>query len=132
MPASPGAATILVADDDEKIREVLRTHLESLGFHVLEARDGEEALEVAHRAHPQLVILDINMPKKNGWEVASLLRQGSETREIKLLVLSGIGESVLQSSMGVFGADMALDKPFELEELEEALTELLKSGTSTP
>jgi DNA-binding response OmpR family regulator len=76
---------------------------------------------------PALIVLDITMPKLNGWEVARRLRGESATAGIKLLMLSGIGEEVLGAGLPVLGGDIGLDKPFELEELEEALAQLLKS-----
>lgn len=74
---------------------------------------------------PSLIILDITMPKMNGWEVARRLRSATATANIKLLMLSGIGGEVLGAGLPVLGGDVGLDKPFELEELEEALDLLL-------
>jgi CheY-like chemotaxis protein len=117
--------SILIADDEDALRDVLCLHLEGLGYKVHQACDGAEALEMARLIHPALIILDITMPKLNGWEVARRLRSDSETADIKLLMLSGIGGEVLGAGLPVLGGDLGLDKPFELEELEEALAELL-------
>ncbi len=67
------------------------------------------------------------MPRVNGWDVARQLRADPDTAHIKLLMLSGIGAAVLGSTVPVLGGDLALDKPFELEELEAALASLLDS-----
>ena len=118
--------SILVADDDPGLREVLCLHLRDLGYEVHEATNGKEALERAQLLGPRLAILDITMPLMNGWEVAQRLRKNPDTADIKLLILSGIGSDVLSAGMPVFGGDLGLDKPFDLPELEAALTILLK------
>jgi DNA-binding response OmpR family regulator len=121
---------ILVAEDEDTVRNVLCLYLKEQGYEVHEAADGVEALEVAKAVQPRLVILDITMPKMNGWEVARRLRKASDTADIKLLMLSGIGRDVLCAGLPVLGGDMGLDKPFELEELEEAMQTLLASNSS--
>lgn len=127
--AMPSGAKIhvLIADDEKTLRDVLTLHLQSLGYEVDEAEDGVQALEMARRLLPVLVILDITMPRMNGWDVARRLRADPATEHIKLLMLSGIGTAVLGSTVPVLGGDLALDKPFELEELEAALTSLLST-----
>lgn len=118
---------VLIADDEKTLRDVLALHLRSLGYEVAEAEDGAQALEMARKLLPVLVILDITMPRVNGWDVARQLRADPDTAHIKLLMLSGIGAAVLGSTVPVLGGDLALDKPFELEELEAALASLLDS-----
>lgn len=117
--------TLLLADDDAQLREVLRMHLESRGYEVREAADGDEALVEANRLKPHLAILDIVMPGVNGWEVARMLRKNPETEQIRLLMLSGIGEDVLGPNLPILGGDVGLDKPFDLDDLDEALRVLL-------
>jgi CheY-like chemotaxis protein len=123
----PGGSpvSILVADDEELMREVVALQLNTLGYQVIQAKDGEEALAMAREHHPKLVILDIRMPKVNGWEVAQQLRRDPNTADIKILILSGIGCSVLEATMPVLGGDLGLDKPFKPEELEQAVNLLL-------
>jgi two-component system phosphate regulon response regulator PhoB/two-component system alkaline phosphatase synthesis response regulator PhoP len=127
LSAQGQPVSILVADDEDSLRDVICLHLRGLGYEVHEARDGAEALQMAQTLLPALIVLDITMPKLNGWEVARRLRGESATAGIKLLMLSGIGEEVLGAGLPVLGGDIGLDKPFELEELEEALAQLLKS-----
>jgi len=121
----PRAISILFADDDDGLRQVLALHLESRGYRVFTASDGEKALEIAGEERPEIAILDIVMPKLNGWEVARRLRENPETATIRLLMLSGIGEQVLGPNLEILGGDLGLDKPFELDELDEALRRLL-------
>ena len=123
--------SILVADDEDVLREVICLHLRGLGYQVHEAGDGAEALELAQKLLPALIVLDITMPKLNGWEVARRLRAAPETASIKLLMLSGMGGVVLGAGLPVLGGDIGLDKPFELEELEAALKQLLEEPSPT-
>tara|TARA_R110002073_G_scaffold74100_3_gene181145 strand:- start:47642 stop:48088 length:447 start_codon:yes stop_codon:yes gene_type:complete len=117
--------TLLLADDDAQLREALTMHLESRGYDVTEAADGEAALAEATRLIPDIAILDIVMPGANGWDVARSLRKNPETKDIRLLMLSGIGKDVLGPNLPILGGDVGLDKPFELDELDEALRVLL-------
>lgn len=126
-PTGADGLRILVADDLVAIREVVTEHLESLGYQVLQAGDGEMALEMARDESPALIILDVNMPKLNGWEVVRRLRADPETADIKILMVSSLGEDVLSNTLPVLGGDAALDKPFHLEELEAAVRSLLPS-----
>ena len=118
---------VLIADDEKSLRDILARHLRSLGLEVLEAEDGAQALALAREHVPDLVVLDITMPRMNGWDVARNLRADLDTAHIKLLMLSGIGAEVLGSTVPLLGGDLALDKPFDLDELEAALGSLLGS-----
>ena len=69
-----GDATILVVDDEPQIRRVLRATLSGNGYEVTLAKDGQEAIEMAVREHPDLILLDVNMPGMNGLEVCSKIR----------------------------------------------------------
>lgn len=113
--------SVLLADDDDALREVLQMHLESRGYEVHVASDGEQALALATELLPAIAILDIVMPLANGWDVARTLRLAPETKDIRLLMLSGIGEDVLGPNLAILGGDLGLDKPFDLDELDEAL-----------
>lgn len=120
-----GEAMILVVDDEDTLRETVCMHLSDLGYRVHSASDGEMGLAKAQTLIPDLIILDITMPKLNGWEVARRLRRDPSTAEIKILMLSGIGGDVLDAGLPVLGGDLGLDKPFELEDLEHAIGRLL-------
>ncbi len=120
--------TVLLADDDDQLREVLAMHRESRGYTLHLATNGAEALEIAQRELPEIAILDIMMPAMNGWDVARALRSGDETKSIRLLMLSGIGEEVLGPNLAILGGDVGLDKPFDLDDLDEALLVLLREN----
>ncbi|MEZ4399076.1 MAG: response regulator [Kofleriaceae bacterium] len=118
--------TILVVDDDPEIVTMLSARLSSRGYDVATANDGKEALTVAKRRHPALMVLDVMMPGKNGWEVARALKQDPATASIKIIMLTAIGEQVNDLTSPLYGADAHFDKPFDFAELEAAIAALLK------
>ncbi|MDN6100048.1 response regulator transcription factor [Corynebacterium flavescens] len=106
---------ILVVDDDEAVRGSLRRSLKFNGFDVLTASDGEEAVEVVNSENPELLILDVMMPKMDGLEVCRTLRGEGWDRPILILTArDGVAERVAGLDAG---ADDYLPKPFALEEL---------------
>src|SRR5262249_20772547 len=117
---------ILVADDDPEILTLLSLRLKSRGYEVFEAIDGETALEQARGNKPDLVILDVMMPQKNGWEVARELKQDATTKDIGIIILTAIGEKMNEITSPLYGADAYIDKPFEFQELESAIESVLE------
>ena len=117
--------TILVADDDVELLAILVQHLRGRKFKIVEARDGNEALELARKHKPALMILDVMMPKLSGWEVAKRVRDDKELANTGILVLTAIGESLNALTSPLYGADAQLDKPFEFEKIDEKIDELL-------
>ncbi len=106
--------TILLADDDEMIVDALRFQLEREGFGVLTAYDGAEALQLARSKDPDLVLLDVLMPKMHGWEVCKEIRSESM---VPILMLTARGEE-MDRVMGLeLGADDYIVKPFSFREL---------------
>ena len=122
------APRILVVDDTPEILALLETRLKRRGFEVRTAADGEAALESALARPPDLIVLDIMMPKRSGWEVARALRRDPSTKDTKIVVLTAIGEAINQMTSPIYGADAFLDKPFDFAELEQIIDRLL--GTS--
>jgi diguanylate cyclase (GGDEF)-like protein len=108
---------ILIAEDDPHIREVLHMQLELNGFEVLEACDGVEALEVAERARPDVMLLDVMMPRMDGYEALQRLRASYVTRSIPVIMLTAKNarEDMLTGFRG--GANDYIVKPFEKDEL---------------
>jgi two-component system response regulator RegX3 len=106
--------TILLADDDEMIVDVLRYRLETEGYTVIVARDGEEALLLALKANPDLVLLDVMMPRLQGWEVCRELRRSSA---VPILMLTARGEEMDRVLGLELGADDYVVKPFSFREL---------------
>lgn len=104
---------------------MLNLRLGKRGYRVIEASDGESALALARAEQPALVVLDIMMPKMNGWEVARSLRQNADTRDIKIIVLTAIGAQINEMTSPLYGADAHIDKPFQFTDLEAKIDELL-------
>jgi len=128
MSKSAGEApSILVVDDDPEIVTLLTLRLGKRGYKVATAEDGHRALALAKEAPPDLVLLDVMMPGKSGWEVARALKQDPSTRDVKIIMLSAIGEKTNALTAPIYGADAHVDKPFEFDKLEGVISELLSS-----
>jgi DNA-binding response OmpR family regulator len=125
MPDLDGK-TVLCADDDLEILSLVTRHVRSMGATVLEASDGEEALKVAKREKPDLIVLDVMMPGMSGWEVCRAIREDDSLADTGVLMLTGIGERLNEMTSPLYGADDFLDKPFELEDLDAKLGEVLE------
>lgn len=125
---------ILVADDDPEILSLLTLRLKSRGYEVLEAHDGEQALSVARAKKPDLLLLDVMMPQKNGWEVAREIKQDASTRSIGIVMLTAIGEKMNELTSPLYGADAFVDKPFEFDKLEKTIAGVLekRAAGATP
>lgn len=119
--------SILVVDDDPEIVAMLGTRLGKRGYRIATAGDGHAALEVARRELPDVVLLDVMMPGKSGWEVARALKQDPDTHGIKIVMVTAIGAQVNEITSPLYGADAYIDKPFEFERLERVIAELLSS-----
>ena len=118
--------TILVADDDPQILTMLGIRLSKRGYQVLEAADGLQTLEKAREHHPDLVLLDVMMPGKNGWEVAKELRADEELQNVGIVMLTAIGERVNEMTSPLYGADAYVDKPFDFADLEAKIKKVLE------
>ena len=117
-------ASILVVDDDPEIVALLTTPLTHRGYKVSSASDGHRAVELAKRERPALIILDVMMPGKSGWEVAKDLKHDPVTKDIKIVMLSAMGKTN-ELTAAINGADASLDKPFEFDELERIIKSLI-------
>jgi DNA-binding response OmpR family regulator len=122
MPTRP---SVLVVDDDPEIVAMLSARLEKRGYKVLTAPDGNQALAEARRSRPALIVLDVMMPHKTGWEVARALKQDPVTEGIKIVMLTAIGEQMNEMTSPLYGADAHFDKPFDFASLEAKIAELI-------
>lgn len=116
---------VLVADDDPEIRSLLGIRLKKAGYEVLDAGDGDQTLERIREHKPDLVVLDVMMPGKNGWEVAKELRHDDELKDIGIVMLTAIGERINEMTSPLYGADAFVDKPFEFADLERQIREVI-------
>ena len=121
-PSQP-KATILVVDDEAAVRRVLVMRLQLSGYRVICAEDGEEALELFHRETPDLIVLDVMLPKLDGFAVCRRLRAESCVPIIFLSAVDAISERVAGLDLG---ADDYLPKPFSPKELEARITTILR------
>ncbi len=121
---------ILVADDDLEILALVARHLSALPAEVVEASDGEEALRLAQREKPDLVVLDVMMPGMSGWEVCRAIREDDAMSGTGVIMLTGIGQRLNEMTSPLYGADGYLDKPFELEQLSAKVREVLDDRDS--
>jgi len=115
---------VLVVDDEEQIRELLREFLIGLGYEVLVAANGEEAIEVAQRERPHLILLDIRMPELDGVETCVRLKTHEKTRSIPVIIATAFGDTLAEALDA--GADDFVSKPFQLEEIGLRIKSLLR------
>jgi CheY-like chemotaxis protein len=115
-------ATVLICDDEPSLRELVRISLDG-PYRFVEAENGEESLEVARRVRPDVVILDMMMPRRNGLEVLSELKREEELAGTAFVVLTAqpaTREEALRE-----GADIVIVKPFEPDQIRAAVKEVL-------
>ena len=116
---------ILVADDEPNIVISLEYLMKREGYTVLVARDGQEALDMIARDRPELVLLDVMMPKKSGFEVCQAVRASEELQATKILMLTAKGRDTDLAKGLALGADAYMTKPFSTRELVQKVAEML-------
>ncbi len=116
---------VLVADDEQDILALVVLRLEQAGYDVATAEDGEEALELANKLQPDLAILDVMMPRRDGVEVTKELRDSEQTRELPVILLTARVQEADVYRGYVAGADEYLKKPFRPEELRDRVDAVL-------
>ena len=121
----------LVVDDSAVIRELIAVNLELEGFEVATAGDGESALSLARELHPDVITLDVMMPRITGFEAVELLRQEPDTASIPIVMVTGRAQAADRARGEEVGVDAYLTKPFEPAELIEVVTRLARQRRST-
>ncbi|MGA5900478.1 response regulator [Streptomyces venetus] len=122
----PGASgRVLVVDDNKVIRQLIRVNLELEGLEVVTAADGAECLDVVHQVRPDVVTLDVVMPRLDGLRTAARLRADPRTRDVPLAIVSACSQHEVESGLEV-GIDAFLPKPFEPAELVGMVRELIE------
>lgn len=122
---------ILIADDEPNIVAAIEYLLLQGGYEVHIARNGEEALDLVEAHVPDLVLLDVMMPKKSGYEVCSRIRERAEWRHIKVVMLSAKGRETEVNKGLSLGADLYITKPFSTRELIAKIKVLLDQSASS-
>ncbi|MFF9181178.1 response regulator [Streptomyces misionensis] len=124
----PGASgRVLVVDDNKVIRQLIRVNLELEGLEVVTAADGAECLDVVHQVRPDLVTLDVVMPRLDGLRTAARLRADPRTNHLPLAIISACSPYEVETGLDV-GVDAFLSKPFEPGELVRVVKRLIVSG----
>jgi CheY-like chemotaxis protein len=120
---------VLVVDDFADNREMYSEYLEHVGFRVLEARDGAEAIEIARSERPAVVLMDLSIPVIDGWEATRLLKADEATSQIVVIVLTGHAEPGSRARALAAGCDAFLTKPcFPVDVAREIQRCLAASG----
>jgi len=119
------AKKVLIADDEPNIVAALEYLLQQGGYEVLIARNGDEALAILEEHIPDLVLLDVMMPRKSGYEICTRIRDRPEWRRIKVVMLSAKGRDAEVAKGLALGADLYVTKPFSTRELMGKINGLL-------
>ncbi|MDX5319178.1 MAG: response regulator [Actinomycetes bacterium] len=134
MDDSSPPLRVLVVDDSRVIRELIAVNLAHEGFEVTTAADGQAAVDLATELHPDVVTLDVMMPRLNGFEAVQRLRQDPRTATIPVVMVTGRAQSADLDRGREVGVEAYLTKPFEPTDLVEVVTRLAREarGRSAP
>ena len=116
---------ILIVDDEKDLVDILKARLEIEGYEILAAYDGQEGLEKAQEEKPDLILLDVMMPKMNGYQVCRLLKYDEEFQNIPVIIITARGQEQDKMTGDEVGADEYITKPFENGVLFAKIKELL-------
>ena len=119
------AKKVLIADDEPNIVAALEYLLQQGGYEALIARNGDEALAILEEHVPDMVLLDVMMPRKSGYEICTRIRDRPEWRHIKVVMLSAKGRDAEVARGLALGADLYVTKPFSTRELMGKINGLL-------
>jgi CheY-like chemotaxis protein len=126
MPdTAPSGPTILVAEDNADQRSLYVALLSGVGYRVLEASDGAEAVEIARQSQPGLVLMDVTMPGTSGWNAVRTLKQDPQTHMIPIIVVTGLASSWDRDASIASGCDEYLAKPVQPARLLEEVRKFL-------
>lgn len=118
---------ILVVDDDKDLRYLLKTNLGESGYHVITAENGEEGLQKAKEVVPDLILLDIQMPGKDGGEVSAELKKDPKTKNIPIIFLTALRQREEEKKQGlIIGDNIVFAKPFRLQAVLDKIQEIFQ------
>jgi CheY-like chemotaxis protein len=120
-----GAPLVLVAEDDGDVRLLMTTRLGVKGYRVVEACDGEETVEVARRVRPDIILMDLQLPRLNGFAVARFLRQTDSLRRVPIVVVSAYDPAKHRNLALAAGCNAYVQKPVDFDRLDELMTSLI-------
>jgi DNA-binding response OmpR family regulator len=125
-----GLGRVLVVDDDEVIRQLIAVNLTLEGFDVVTAVDGKDCLEKVVEADPDVITLDVMMPRLDGWVTATQLRRNPQTAGIKVVLITARAQEDDRSRGREIGVDAYLTKPFDPAEMIRVVRELAGAPTN--
>lgn len=117
---------VLVIDDETELVKAVTVRFKASGYEVISALDGKEGIGKAKEFKPDLVLLDIIMPKMDGYEVCKRLKNNADTKDIPILIFTAYDQQDLERKCILAGASVVIMKPFETTELLESVNKLLK------
>lgn len=127
IPKDKSKILILIADDEVNLLLLLKDNLEEIGYEVITASNGEEALQKSALKKPDAIVLDVEMPKMNGFQVCEKLRHTSGLERVPILILSAyVQPEDIRKGLSA-GANRYMIKPFRMKELIESLQQLLSA-----
>lgn len=124
---------IMLVEDDDNLREIYEARLVAEGYEIVSARDGEEALVLAMKEKPDLIISDIMMPKISGFDLLDILRSTPETKDVKVIMMTALSQAEDKTRADKLGADRYLVKSqVTLEDVAKIAKEVLEGGSPAP
>src|SRR5262245_22940138 len=118
---------VLVVEDNKDIRDLLALFLLESGCHILEAEDGKQAVQLARKSHPDLVLMDLNLPQLNGIQATTILKNHTDTEHISVVALSWLTSAVRRRENAMAaGCDTCISKPIDFDELNRILRPYFK------
>ncbi len=117
--------SILVVDDEQNILLSLQYLMTQAGYEVRTATDGDEALQAVEDTPPDLILLDVNMPKRSGFEVCQTIRANSDWSQVRVVMLTAKGRDIEREKGLALGADDYITKPFSTQEVVAKVNEML-------
>ena len=121
----PEDLTILVVEDYEDTSLAMRLALEEKGYHILEASDGEQAVRLAERERPEVILMDLNLPVLDGFSAAERIRANPELKETIIVAVTGHSDSDLRARALAAGCNAFVTKPVDFEWLGDLISNLL-------
>lgn len=120
------AKKILIVEDNPDMRAILSLRFKLSGYSVVEASDGEEAIAKTKEENPKLIVLDLMIPKIDGFEVCRILKSNNDYKNIPIIVLSALDQYEDKNTAALAGADCYFTKPFDIEALLKRIDNLIK------
>ena len=119
---------VLLAEDNQESYEMLSEYLEAGGYHVIRARDGNEAIRIAREQHPDIILMDIQMPEMDGLEATRVLKEDQDLGQIPIVALTALAMGGDRERCLEAGVNAYVSKPVSLKKVTELIESLLKSS----